>query len=304
LTDEDTDNDDERVRRRPLSREERRDLDEVARPGAVYRESGWRKQAPESLDSIRRAVDQLDDDRAERETRRRGDDELPTGLRSRITEALGSVAYVQHAYTTDDHHVCHAGVRTDDGVDDRIVLVAPGRVRTFEDVAAAVDALVDEVDAEVDVEAGGDTGRPVAQRPPDAGEDPFGYVYEVRQIEGIADTYGEALDEQGIATSRELWHADPEQLADALDVATSVVADWQLRAELMAVRGLGPQYAELLARSGVRGVQDLRDRDPGELLGRIQDKQDELQVRIQGNLVSEHRVASWVEAARDHEPED
>ncbi len=131
--------------------------------------------------------------------------------------------------------------------------------------------------------------------------DPFGDIHPVIDVEGIGEVYTEALEDAGIKDSRRLWHADADEVAQALDVSPKVVRRWQNQAELMALDEVGPQYAELLVRSGITSIEALRDEEPGDLLAKIQKKQDDLEVRIQGNVQSERRVQRWIEAAKRHD---
>lgn len=281
-----------RIRRRKLSRDERRSLDETAQPGAVYKEARWRKQAREDLRRIQRAVDELDSPgstRRVRRGRRSSSRRLPAGLRTRITDALGSVAYVQLSYSTDKHHVCHAGLRTEDGIEDVIVLVGPDEVQRFDDVREAVDRI-DAPEHE-----------PGLPRVDEAG--PFGRVYELEEIEGIGEVYRDELIELGLEDTRDLWQTDPEALADELDVSAKTTRRWRRMAELMAVSGIGPQYAELLVRSGVETIDALAQADAEDLVETIADKQKDLMVRIQGNVIKPGRAQGWIDAAREHAPD-
>lgn len=275
------------TKRRRLSREERRKIDETAQPGAVYKETSWSKKAREDLHRIERAVDKLDapgSHRAVARQRTATRRELPAGLRTRITEALGAIAYVQLAYSTREHHVCHVGLREDDGIEDAIVLVGPHDVRVFPEIRAAIDEL--------------ETDREPEPRP--EAPDPFGRVYPVEEIEGIGETFREELKTHQVHDTRDLWHADVHRTADDLDIPTKTAQRWRTMAELMAVSGIGPQYAELLARAGVDGIEDLAAREPDELVSEIQAKQETLDVRIQGNVVRRPRVERWIDAARVH----
>lgn len=277
-----------KTRRRPLTDEELRELEEIAKPGALYTEAGWRKKAREDLTRIERAIDRLEapegSTRAVARKRRAQAGELPGGLRSRITEALGSVAYVQLSYSSREHHVCHVGLRSDDGIEDAIVLVGPEDVRRFEDVRAAIDAL----------EA------PEDEVAPQRGPDPFGDVHKVQDVEGIGETFAEQLARLGIEDTVDLWHADAEQVGEALDVSPKTVTLWQRMAELMAINGVGPQYAELLARSGIHSVDELAEAEAEDVVEAIETKQKDLLVRIQGNVIRAERVQGWIDAARAH----
>lgn len=132
------------IREERLSRPEKMALeDRATQPGAEYVEVGWRKTAPEDLAQIRRRVDEL----VGREGRTRPapppgrKEDLPAGLRSRIVEAYGSVAYVRLAYSTKDHHVCRVGLREDGRTREIVVLVTPDDVQPADTVETAVDGL-------------------------------------------------------------------------------------------------------------------------------------------------------------------
>ena len=71
-------------------------------------------------------------------------------------------------------------------------------------------------------------------------------------------------------------------------------------AELACVKDIGPQYAELLERSGIHSVDQLKNSDPNEVLRLVRKKQDSLQLNIQGNSPGHATVENWVEQARDH----
>lgn len=288
---DDVDAEPRRVERRRLSREERRQLDEKARPGAVYREAGWSKKAREDLHRIERAVDELDapgSGRAMARKRRAREGSLPAGLRSRINETMGPIAYVQLSYSTKRHHVCHVGRRLDDGIEDVIVLVGPDGIRRFDEVQEAIDGIA----------------APAPSTPTDTGPSPFGRVYEIEEIEGVGEVYREGLAEVGIHDTEALWRADPEALAEELDVSAKVTRRWHTMAELMAISGIGPQYAELLVRSGVESIEALASTDADELLDAVQAKQESLDVQIQGNKIQAPRVDGWIQAARTHDTED
>lgn len=133
-------------------------------------------------------------------------------------------------------------------------------------------------------------------------EDPFGDIDPVTAVEGIGPTYGEKLAALGIETTQDLWQADTVQIAAELDTEAKRVESWQQRAELMAISGIGPQYAELLERVDVETIPGLASEDAEALTARIQDKEADLVQSIQGNPITQTRVERWIAMARDHEP--
>lgn len=131
---------------------------------------------------------------------------------------------------------------------------------------------------------------------------PFGDIHDVEDVEGIGSTFSQALAAEGIEDTEQLWVADPEVLAERLDVAKRRVRSWQDQAELMALNGVGPQYAELMVRAGIRSIGELAVWEPDPLLKAVEDKQAELDVRIQGAKLTEKRAARWIEQAQEHDP--
>lgn len=131
---------------------------------------------------------------------------------------------------------------------------------------------------------------------------PFGDIHDVEDVEGIGSTYKEQLESLGIVDTEQLWEADPEKVARSLDVAKRRVRNWQDQGELMALDGVGPQYAELLVRAGIRSIPELEAWDPDPLFQAVEDKQEELDVRIQGSKLTQDRAAAWIQQAAEHDP--
>lgn len=139
-----------------------------------------------------------------------------------------------------------------------------------------------------------------AARRPAARYDPFGDVHPVRDIEGIGEHYGALLDDMGIEDTQKLWNANVNDVATGVDVNPAAVDDWQNMAELMAVTGIGKQYAELLVRAGVTSIDQLRVEKVQPLLARIARVQKSQKNRIQGNTIGTKAVKSWIGAAKSH----
>lgn len=100
--------------------------------------------------------------------------------------------------------------------------------------------------------------------------------------------------------TKQLWEADAEKIADKTGAALASVKSWQAMSELAAVKDIGPQYAELLERSGVHSIRQLKDSKPNDLLNLVREKQDSLEVNIQGNVPGHSLVKNWIDQARKH----
>ncbi len=132
-------------------------------------------------------------------------------------------------------------------------------------------------------------------------DSPFGDIHDVDDIQGIGPVYKERLNDMGIHDSEELWEANPSVVAARIDVPPATVYKWQRMAELMSINGIGPQYAELLERSGVASILELSKADPDRLLKTIKEKEDSLNVNIQGNAIERTIVERWIREAEEHE---
>lgn len=65
----------------------------------------------------------------------------PEPVRERIRAELGEVAYVQHAYSSDEVHVCYVGIREEATIREDVVVAGEHGVATLDEVRARVDEL-------------------------------------------------------------------------------------------------------------------------------------------------------------------
>lgn len=144
--------------------------------------------------------------------------------------------------------------------------------------------------------------RGIQQRARNGEGDPFkgGDVHPVEDVEGIAEYFGPLLEQADISTSEDLWHADTGGVALALDVSPIVVEQWKCQCELMAIDGVGKQYAELVVRAGVSSIRELASQDPNRLLDRIDQLEGRVDTSIQGNTIGLKTVETWIASAGSH----
>lgn len=129
---------------------------------------------------------------------------------------------------------------------------------------------------------------------------PFGDIHPVKDIEGIGPTYNKELQAMGIKNTKQLWNADAARVARETSAPLTSVKSWQNMAELACIKDIGPQYAELLERSGIHSIDQLKSSNPDKLLKRVRDKQDSLEINIQGNSPGHAMVEHWINEAKDH----
>ncbi len=89
--------------------------------------------------------------------------------------------------------------------------------------------------------------------------------YKIIDIEGVGDVYAKKLTEAGINKVSELLDkcAAPKgrkELAKATDIPEKLILRWTNHADLFRIKGVGPQFSELLEAAGVDTVKELRNR--------------------------------------------
>lgn len=129
---------------------------------------------------------------------------------------------------------------------------------------------------------------------------PFGHIHPVIDLEGIGPVYNKQLHAMGIMNTKQLWEADPKKIMRETGVPLSVIKSWQSMAELASVKDIGPQYAELLERSGVHSISQLKNYDPKALLKLVHKKMNSLKVNIMGSSPGHVMVEHWIHEARNH----
>lgn len=118
----------------------------------------------------------------------------------------------------------------------------------------------------------------------------------VDDVEGIGIEYAGRLRDAGIRTTSELVAQDPATLAPIIDVTAKEMVAWQQMAELMGVSGIGPQYAEALARSGISGIDDLKRLHEDAIVAQVK-KYLEGHPRLTRGNITAGRVKKWKETA-------
>ncbi len=131
--------------------------------------------------------------------------------------------------------------------------------------------------------------------------DPAEETQHVLSIEGIGEKYASRLNAHGIISIPQLRRADPQDIAAITNTTVTVVQEWQSMAELLQLKGIGPQSAEVLVRAGIHSISQLAQTDPDGLVSAIEAAQAGRKIRIQGNDIKAGTTRRWVAAARDAE---
>lgn len=129
--------------------------------------------------------------------------------------------------------------------------------------------------------------------------------YPVQEIEGIGPSFGEMLQRVGIRTTDQLLvkGATPTGrtlLSEQTGISHSQILRWCNQADLMRIRGVGRQYAELLEAAGVDTVRELAQRNPANLADKLREVND--LKKLARVTPAGSSVIAWVDQAKVMEP--
>lgn len=126
-------------------------------------------------------------------------------------------------------------------------------------------------------------------------------IYKIEEIEGIGKVFAGKLNEVGITTTSGLLKScsDPKgrrALAEKTGIDAERLLKWANMADLMRVKGIGKQYAELLEASGVDTVKELKNRNAANLAVKMAEVNEAK--KLARAVPAEKMVAGWVEQAK------
>ena len=98
--------------------------------------------------------------------------------------------------------------------------------------------------------------------------------YKIQEIQGIGPAYAEKLIAAGITTSDLLLEKGQtpkgrKELEEATGLSSKLILTWVNHADLFRVKGIGPQFAELLEAAGVDTVKELATRNAENLASKM-----------------------------------
>jgi predicted flap endonuclease-1-like 5' DNA nuclease len=124
---------------------------------------------------------------------------------------------------------------------------------------------------------------------------------KVIDIEGVGPAYAGKLHEVRIDTTEELLEAGRTpggrvRLSETTGISSGMLLQWINHADLMRIKGVGSEYADLLEAAGVDTVVELAHRKPENLVTTMRERndKDELVRRVPSDTM----VADWVAQAK------
>lgn len=120
-------------------------------------------------------------------------------------------------------------------------------------------------------------------------------------IEGIGPKYGALLDKAGIRGSASFLKkgATPKgrkEMAEKAGISEKLILEWVNHCDLMRVRGVGPQYSDLLEEAGVDTVIELSKRRVDNLIKAM--AETNAKKNLVRQLPTQAAVTNWIEQAK------
>lgn len=105
-------------------------------------------------------------------------------------------------------------------------------------------------------------------------------IYKIIDIQGIGPVYAEKLIAIGIETVDQLLEKGCDSkgrqaIEDATGIDHGRVLTWVNHADLFRIKGVGPQFSELLEAAGVDTVKELRNRNAANLAAKMLEVNEE-----------------------------
>jgi len=123
---------------------------------------------------------------------------------------------------------------------------------------------------------------------------------EIAEVVAIGPAHAERLSAAGVATTEDLVEraasrSGRHRLAISTGIRESLLLRWANHVDLMAIDGIGEDYARLLEAAGVSCADELARRDPRHLSESLADL---IASRITMRRVPEPaEIAGWIEEA-------
>lgn len=101
-------------------------------------------------------------------------------------------------------------------------------------------------------------------------------AYKIIDIQGVGDVYAQKLIAAGINTVDDILAKGKtpkgrKELEEETGIPGKLILTWVNHADLFRVKGIGPQFSELLEAAGVDTVKELKTRRADNLVAKMQE---------------------------------
>ncbi len=129
--------------------------------------------------------------------------------------------------------------------------------------------------------------------------------YKIEEIEGIGPVYGEKLRAAAVSTVEQLLEKCASKsgrvaMAKETGISEKDILTWTNHADLFRIKGIGPQFSELLEEAGVDTVKELRNRNAENLHAKLVEVNETK--NLVGRVPALSQVQDMIVAAGELEP--
>jgi predicted flap endonuclease-1-like 5' DNA nuclease len=123
----------------------------------------------------------------------------------------------------------------------------------------------------------------------------------IAELEGIGPAFGAKLESAGVKTTDALLERAAKSrgrrdLAEATGIQEKLILGWVDRVDLARIKGIGPEYADLLEAAGVDSPAELAQRVPAHLLTKLQSTNESK--RLVKRVPTTSEVEHWITEAK------
>ncbi len=124
---------------------------------------------------------------------------------------------------------------------------------------------------------------------------------KIEDVEGIGPAFAAKLTTAGVASTDDLLDraatsAGRDKLSEATGISKRLLLEWVNHADLMRVKGVGPEYADLLEAAGVDSCAELAQRNAANLATTFLEL-DAARPNTVRQVPSEATIAGWIKQA-------
>jgi predicted flap endonuclease-1-like 5' DNA nuclease len=124
---------------------------------------------------------------------------------------------------------------------------------------------------------------------------------KLEEIEGIGKAFAAKLEAAGVKSIEGLLEQGAtrrgrDEIATKSGLSGTLILEWVNHADLMRVKGVGSEYADLLEAAGVDSLPELAKRSPANLTARLEAVNAEK--KLVRRVPTEGEVTEWVRQAQ------
>lgn len=129
--------------------------------------------------------------------------------------------------------------------------------------------------------------------------------YGIEDIEGIGPAYGEKLKAAKIKTTDDFLKLCCDKkgrkaVAEQTSISETLILKWANLADLMRLKGVGPQFSELLEAAGVDTVKELRHRKAENLAAKMAEINEAK--KLTRRVPDAEAIQGWIDEAKTTDP--